>query len=115
MVDSEDLSKGWLVKRLLGSRGTEEDEDEESAPAINRHGDGAVDGRPPKSARSWGARGISVSADVGVHEAEGHLAEPDEFEDEASDHGDSPAGKGCAGNARVVGNGSEWVDEDTRR
>ncbi|KAI9849397.1 MAG: hypothetical protein M1838_000170 [Thelocarpon superellum] len=58
IVDSEDLSKGWLVSRIIGTKHV--DHGDEEAPAA----DGA-DSRP-KPAGRWGARGISVSADEGV-------------------------------------------------
>ncbi|KAB8360597.1 hypothetical protein FH972_024335 [Carpinus fangiana] len=81
VVDSDDLSKGWLVKRLIGDRGRHTDDEEHAAAGT------APGGR-------WGARGISVSADDGVHDVhagEG-LTDPEQFEDGDGD-GDSDSGK----------------------
>jgi hypothetical protein len=84
VVDADDLSRGWLLRRIFGNKrfardvnGNETD-DEESAPALggagngfNHHqqGGGATNGggavRP-----KWGSRGISISADEGVLEHE---------------------------------------------
>lgn len=72
MVDSEDLSKSFLVRRFIGKgKGTSEDGEDadvvdEDAAALARQENGTVtNDRPsaPRSGRSWGARGISVSAD----------------------------------------------------
>lgn len=115
VVDSDDLSKGWLIKRLIGERGTSAT-DEEGAPA-----GGAQGGR-------WGTRGISVSADEGVHDVHTpiDLADPEHFEDGDSDDGKPapPAKSGqskgqaasyedradepASGAANGVSNGSEW-------
>lgn len=62
VVDSEDLSRGWLVSRMLG-RGTAS-MDEEEQPAIGTNGDSTR--RPVSNGGRWGVRGISVSADEGV-------------------------------------------------
>ena len=65
VVDSEDLSRGWLVSRLLGSGATMVDEEGRTASSHS------VAGSSNPSARKWfglGARGISVSADEGVFE-----------------------------------------------
>ena len=113
MVDSDDLSKGWLVKRIIGRQPS--DEDEESTPAFN-HQDGAADSRPTPGSQRWGPRGISVSADDTTREAEeGRLADPRNFEDEASDEDEAPkrrsssnAGKNAA--SAAIGNGSEWQE-----
>ena len=65
VVDSDDLSRGFLVSRVLG-RGDPGIDDEERAA-----GDGANDDDTAPSSRrggKWGLRGISVSADEGVIE-----------------------------------------------
>ncbi|KAK4105589.1 hypothetical protein N658DRAFT_513004 [Parathielavia hyrcaniae] len=83
VVDADDLSRGWLLRRIFGSKqftqgspdGAAAD-DEESAPALggarrndyNHHQNGSgggASGRP-----KWGSRGISISADEGVLEHE---------------------------------------------
>ncbi|ESZ93118.1 hypothetical protein SBOR_6490 [Sclerotinia borealis F-4128] len=64
VVDADDISRGWLLSRVLGNKhmtATEDDEgDEEASPAGN--------GRPElgRGGSKWGARGISVSADEDV-------------------------------------------------
>lgn len=60
VVDSDDLSRGLLVSRVLG-RGDTSMDDEERGPVDGiRSNDGA---RALKKAGNWGPRGISVSAD----------------------------------------------------
>ncbi|KAL9125953.1 MAG: hypothetical protein Q9217_004913 [Psora testacea] len=62
IVDSDDLSRGFLVSKVLG-RG-EPEADEEDGPLV-----GTTDGKgasKPKSRGRWGRRGISVSADEDV-------------------------------------------------
>ncbi|KAL2127935.1 hypothetical protein VTI74DRAFT_9948 [Chaetomium olivicolor] len=81
VVDADDLSRGWLLRRIFGHKrfapeinGDETDE-EERAPALggrqsntnnHRSGGGGGGGARPK----WGSRGISISADEGVLEHE---------------------------------------------
>ena len=65
VVDSEDLSRGWLVSRLLGTGPTTVDEE---GRMVSRHS-GVGSSKPPiRKGSGWGARGISVSADEGVSE-----------------------------------------------
>lgn len=57
VVDSDDLSRGWLLRRFLGRQGGSLDEE-----------DGIRNENPAENSRTssrgkWGARGISVSAD----------------------------------------------------
>lgn len=63
VVDSDDLSRGFLVSRVLG-RGDVSVEDEERGPAEGVGSNGSVEA--PKSRGNWGPRGISVSADEDV-------------------------------------------------
>lgn len=130
VVDNDDFANGWLVKRFVGRRGRtaggaggvggdgagvdEDDEfdDEEAAPALggrNGHanGNGYGHGRQKKPKTSWGKRGISVSADDGVHDLHAGadedarpLADPAAFEDESDGEVD--------GVSKAVGNGDEW-------
>jgi ER lumen protein retaining receptor len=58
VIDSDDLSRGWLLSRLLG--GHTEAPDAEEATGTQ----GATAPNPRTSGRGkWGARGVSVSAD----------------------------------------------------
>lgn len=58
VVDSDDLSRGWLLSRLLGQQGGGMDAEEGIVPREESNGN------QRSSARGkWGARGISVSAD----------------------------------------------------
>ncbi|KAL3958306.1 hypothetical protein ACCO45_006468 [Purpureocillium lilacinum] len=112
-------SSGWLLRRIFGKR-VEQAEDEESTPALGDEGRG---GRP-----KWGARGISVSADEGVLEADGHhrddadldtvdpdakMRDPDELaraldddEDEAGASSSAPKKTNVPG----IRSGDEWND-----
>lgn len=65
-MDADDLRRSWFLRRIFGRQAhvVDDDNDEESAR-------GGAGGRP-----RWGARGISVSADDGVFDAEReHLAQ----------------------------------------
>ena len=123
VVDSEDLSRGWLVGRLVGRKSVDFDFDEEEA--ADR--DARVEGQPKNQ---WGRRGISVSADEGVEGAprrnspgNGHrnanpesqpLADPAAFEDESDDGLDPPPSVSRDSGVR---GGDEWhddIDEDAR-
>ena len=137
IVDSQDLSRGWLVSRLIG-RERQDAEDEERQPALesaNGLGDGAARSGTHRTHNKWGPRGISVSADEGLAEADdralrkhdsmpntidGHvdhgqdgtegLADPAAFEDDvdgADGHAWNNEGSGEAGTLGV-GNGAEW-------
>jgi len=130
VVDSEDLSRGWLVGKILG-RGPAEDRDEEDAFAVDRTGnvDHVPTPRQVGSKGGWGARGISVSADEGVleHETERQQksrTRPTEtdsvtrreeitgmLEEDEDDFGDDdvlPPNKNLTGSSDSVGNGEEW-------
>ncbi|KAL8825781.1 MAG: hypothetical protein Q9191_004202 [Dirinaria sp. TL-2023a] len=69
VVDSEDLSRGWLVSRILGRSGDSLDEERGESQGRTRGGASKVRGE-------WGTRGISISAD-----------------DQVLDQGQSPGGK----------------------
>lgn len=119
VVDSDDLSKGWLVNRVLRGR-TTETEDEENFVV---HGESDDEGPPPpKKGGKWGPRGISVSADEGVvgapsrtkpHE-EAAGARQDELdgilEDDDDDGADGTLPAHVDANEVVdgIGDGNEW-------
>ena len=86
VVDSDDLSKSFLVRRFIG-KGTGNSEDDDDAEDVEN---GTA--RPP--AQRWGARGVSVSADDTLAEHDRaniarrnqeQMADPAAFEDEEED------------------------------
>ena len=68
LVDSDDLSRGFLVSRVLGKAAPPDDEEEAGGS------DGAAEngnaGHKSNGKGRWGARGISVSADDTLEEAQ---------------------------------------------
>ncbi|KAF4965177.1 hypothetical protein FSARC_6995 [Fusarium sarcochroum] len=77
IVDADDMSRGWLLRRIFGNKRFENnDDDEESGPGgFEDDNGGNRRGARPK----WGARGISVSADDGVLEQDRHNRDQDEL------------------------------------
>ena len=63
VVDSDDLSRGFLVSRVLGG-GDASIGDEERDPVDGLKSNGSVGA--PQNGANWGSRGISVSADEGA-------------------------------------------------
>ena len=63
VVDSDDLSRGFLVSRVLG-RGDAGIDDEEQGPVVGEGTNGSAGAAKRKG--KWGARGVSVSADEDV-------------------------------------------------
>ncbi|KAK7541393.1 ER lumen protein retaining receptor-domain-containing protein [Phyllosticta citricarpa] len=122
VVDSDDLSRGWLVGRFLGRKSTDADRHDDYEYDAEAGGENA----PARSRNSkWGARGISVSADDTLDpngEASQPLADPAAFEDEDSeDEGDVTNKKNqtrASGERERdhehesgVSNGVEWREE----
>jgi hypothetical protein len=72
IVDADDLSRGWLLRRIFGNKQFARDidgdatDDEESAPALGGRSNNNQRGGVPRP--KWGSRGISISADEGVLE-----------------------------------------------
>lgn len=102
VVDSDDLSKSFVVKRFIGRRGnagTSEDEDdivdEDAALAGQENGTIRPSANRTGSGR-WGARGISVSADDTLQEhldsssRDATMVDPSQFEDDFDDDADAP-------------------------
>ncbi|KAG9848825.1 hypothetical protein KCU98_g5161, partial [Aureobasidium melanogenum] len=86
IVDGDDISRGWLINKIIGRKGnTDHDDDDDDDAALAGQEEGII--RPSgNSHRAWGPRGISVSADDGTHEAEHtRLADPAAFEDDYED------------------------------
>ena len=105
VVDSDDLRRGWLVGRLVGKHSDLEDLDEEEAP-------GATGSGSSKNKRSWGRRGISVSADEGLRGEDAQpLTNPDAFEDLDDDEPGPAVSDRAVQQQETVGDGSEWVDD----
>ncbi|KJX96317.1 er lumen protein retaining receptor [Zymoseptoria brevis] len=104
VVDSDDLSKSFIVKRFIGRRGNRNSADEDdgggvadpSVEALSRQENGTVRPTPGRSGRSWGARGISVSADQPEDDyndgaaADAQMVDPSHFEDGSDDDVDAP-------------------------
>lgn len=146
VVDADDLRHGWLLSKIFGHKRFHDAEadDEESAPALGGGG-GRVGGGPADSSSSsvagsgprrskWGARGISISADDGVHQHEAargrgddddgfngavdpdaKMKDPDELaraldDDDDDDVGPSTSAHAANDRANEVSNGSEWRD-----
>lgn len=113
LVDSDDLSKSFLVKRLIGRRGNRnstdgdnEDEDDADTATLSAQENGTVRPSANRSGRSWGARGISVSADEPEHHEEddgaayldqaagdAQMADPSHFEDDSDNDAPPPPAK----------------------
>ena len=131
VVDSEDLSRGWLVSKIMG-RGASEPDEENRVNTENPE-----NGYPRRNVGSrvqWGARGISVSADEGLLETpqpqkKRHIIEhldsvarDDEIagilesnsDAEDSDIDGPPANSKHNTAVRNVGNGEEWRNEDIK-
>ncbi|KAL7620312.1 hypothetical protein AAE478_009306 [Parahypoxylon ruwenzoriense] len=86
IVDADDIRRGWLLNRIFGHKrfqSVEGGDDEESAPALGGNGNG--NGASSQHRSKWGARGISISADDGVHEQEARHEASDDFTDAAVD------------------------------
>lgn len=130
VVDSDDLSRGWLISKVLG-RGTP-DLDEEDRVATNDE-DHAQTARHVGSRSGWGARGISVSADEGLPESRGPRSRPfpvdpdaiarleeavgilEGDEDDESDDEILPSNNGTtSGSLKGVGNGEEWRNQGSK-
>lgn len=128
IIDSDDLSKSFIVNRFIGRRAgntTDDGDDAEDGNAsLARQEDGVV----PASNR-WGRRGISVSADDTLeqyHEgaADAQMVDPSHFEDDhdddldadappppAKDNVPQPAGMGSTTANSVESSAGEWQDD----
>lgn len=129
MVDSDDLSKSYLVRRFIGNRGganaNNEDEDaDDDTSALARQEDGVIHAPQPRSGRTWGPRGISVSADDTLmqHDQRGstaNMADPSQFEDDDFDEdADAPPPPAPAKDDKYkprspAGQGEDGSDEES--
>jgi hypothetical protein len=126
VVDNDDMSRGWLLSKIFGSKPLADEE--ENAPALYGHDDTERPGPKRNGSSRWGSRGISVSADDGVMASESErqqhdgfvdpdakMRDPDELakiledddDDNGSEDGILPAHGGVNGSTGV-GNGAEW-------
>ncbi|EMF14570.1 ER_lumen_recept-domain-containing protein [Sphaerulina musiva SO2202] len=99
VVDSDDLSKSFIVKRFIGKRGNQNsNEDDDITEEEDRLAEQENGNIRPGATRSpsdrWGARGISVSADDTLQEHLDHssrdaqMVDPSHFEDDDDDDDD---------------------------
>lgn len=72
VVDADDLSKSFLVRRIIG-RGSRADHEDDGAGDHEAQA-GQQNGSIGRSARNWGVRGISVSADESLTEHQSRTA-----------------------------------------
>lgn len=101
VVDSDDLSRGWLVTRVLGKVRDSVDDEE-------GHEQGGLQGGATKSQRGkWGTRGVSVSADDPVSDSHQDSLGDDDTEIEDCEEVPSPGGR-AKGVDNVISDGSEW-------
>jgi hypothetical protein len=129
IVDADDLSRGWLVSKILGRPSM--NAEEESRPALDDVEDEAgVTPAPKRSGVSnWGKRGISVRADDGILADEGRrqreeeaainapdatMKDPDELARVLDDDDDEEEGEvlpsSSEGGVKTggIGGGEEW-------
>lgn len=121
VVDNDDLSRGWLIGRVLGRKSM--DTDEESTPALADERGEATNSRGGGT-RTWGARGISVSADEGVLDSRRKanrggardetepLTDPQAFEDDDSDQEEeSNSGSEQSSDSDESNSNDAWAEE----
>lgn len=127
IVDSDDISRGWILNKILGRPSMNVDNDEEAIPALDE--DAAGRPAPKRNGSSkWGSRGISVSADdavlsnerrrqreedTAIDAPDAKMKDPDELarvlEDDDEDNEGLPPSAGVAdGRSGGVGSGEEW-------
>lgn len=128
VVDGDDLSKSYLVRRFIGRQSTSNDDDiaDEDAGLAGQESGGVR----PRGGRNWGARGLSVSADDTLVEHHGHadrdaqMVDPSHFEDDYEEedtkakpsHNKADSKKGTATDnieGSVVGSSAEEWQENT--
>ncbi|KAB8304142.1 hypothetical protein EYC80_003562 [Monilinia laxa] len=134
VVDADDISRGWLLNRVLGNKHMAGNEDDEGDEEANPAGSGRRE--VGRNSSKWGARGISVSADDGVLAGESQrqasfegqesgvidgadvdgdakMKDPDELAKILDDDGDESEEDGTLpipgeSSTHGVSNGSEW-------
>jgi len=97
VVDSDDLSKSFLVRRFISGRRSQDNNDDiaEEDEALAGQESGTIRPSESRGGSNWGARGISVSADSTLDHHHNHtdidaseIADPAAFEDETDDDDD---------------------------
>lgn len=134
-MDADDLSRGWLISKILGRPSMNVEEDEEARPALNGSG-GEEDGEitpTPKRSSNWGKRGISVRADdsvladearrqrerdTAIEAPDARMRDPDELARVLDDDDDEEEGEVLSSRADAdadadakahgIGGGEEW-------
>jgi hypothetical protein len=133
VVDADDLSRGWLISKILGRPSMNVEEDEEARPALSGGG-GEEDGDitpTPKRTSNWGKRGISVRADdsiladearrqrerdTTIEAPDARMRDPDELamvldDDDDDEEGEvlpSKADSDSDAKTHGIGGGEEW-------
>jgi hypothetical protein len=128
VVDADDLSRGWLISKILGRPSMNVEDDEEARTALEGDEDGEVT-PTPKRVSNWGKRGISVRADDSILADEGQrqrerdtaidapdarMKDPDELarvleeDDEEEDGEVLPSRSDADAKTHGVGGGEEW-------
>ncbi|KAI9816694.1 MAG: hypothetical protein M1832_004982 [Thelocarpon impressellum] len=120
VVDADDLSKGWLVRWILGHKNAYMDE--EGGPPLA--GDNGDTPSPRRGGGRWGARGISVSADEGVPDTRKKAlpdrpspATDDELQGilEGDDEGtDDEIPPGVTDGVGAISDAQEWRDDGSK-
>lgn len=121
VVDADDLRHSWLLRRIFGRRGEQEDVDEERGAF---EGEGNARGSRP----NWGARGISISADdtldeheeqdegiEGTVDPDAKMQDPDDLAKALDDDDDEDTplqagGSSSSNRAPGIHSGEEWRD-----
>lgn len=143
VVDADDLSKSYLVRRIIGRGSRADNEDGDIADedeGLARQENGTIRPPAPRSGHSWGSRGISVSADDTLppegqgnanaqsagyaddtSQADAQMIDPAHFEDDEDD-ADAPPPPAKDDKFRdghgpddAEGGGSPWAEPDVRK
>ncbi|MCJ1353659.1 MAG: hypothetical protein MMC33_003646 [Icmadophila ericetorum] len=127
VVDLDDINRGWLVSKIVVGNVP----DDEDTIVVNRSDDGIL--RNSRTRTHWGTRGISVSADEGLEEAQplhqkaqtstgqNTIANSDDLNEGVGNDGQdnienrlSPTTPEQHNSLSGVGNGEEWRNETIR-
>lgn len=121
VVDSDDLSKSFLVRRFLGGRRSQEYNEDitEEDEALAGQESGTVRPSAPGRGTSWGARGISVSADDTLDQHNNmnasEIADPAAFEDDYDNDAPPAAAQQQQGPGEQYADNSEAADDSAEQ